>query len=60
MYRLADSGKINLTGVNDPYEEPEHPELVVETDKETVEESANRIFAKLEEPGYLEAQEWRL
>ena len=60
MYKLADSGKINLTGVNDPYEVPEHPELVIETDKETAEESANHIFAKLEELGYLEPQEWRL
>lgn len=60
MYKLADSGKINLTGVNDPYEEPEHPELVVETDKATAEECANHIFAKLEELGYIEPQEWRL
>src|SRR5579863_3075082 len=59
MYKLADSGKINLTGVNDPYEEPVNPELVVETDKETAEESANRIFAKLEELGYLEPHAWR-
>ncbi len=55
LYKLVDEGKIkNFTGVDDPYEEPEHPELVVETDKETVEESVNRIFAKLVELGYLE------
>ncbi len=54
LYKLVDEGKIkNFTGVDDPYEEPEHPELVVETDKETVEESISRIFAKLEELGYL-------
>ena len=40
-----------------PYEEPEHPEVVVETDKETIEESIKRIFAKLVELGYLEAEE---
>ena len=54
LYKLADEGKIkNFTGVDDPYEEPEHPDLVIETDKETVEESVTRIFARLEELGYL-------
>ena len=54
LYKLVDEGKIkNFTGVDDPYEEPEHPELIIETDKETIEESINRIFAKLEELGYL-------
>lgn len=58
LYRLADEGKLKgFTGVDDPYEEPEHPELVIETDNETVEESVARIFAKLEELGYLEPSE---
>ena len=58
LYKLADEGKIKgFTGVDDPYEEPIHPELVVETDKETVEESVNRIFARLVELGYLEAEQ---
>ena len=58
LYKLVDEGKIkNFTGVDDPYEEPEHPDLVIETDKETIEESVARIFAKLEELGYLEADE---
>lgn len=57
LYKLVDEGKIkNFTGVDDPYEEPEHPNLVIETDKEGVEESVQRIFAKLEELGYLEAE----
>ena len=57
LYKLVDEGKIKgFTGVDDPYEAPEKPELVVETDKETIEESVERIFAKLEELGYLEAQ----
>ena len=52
--KLVDEGKLkNFTGVDDPYEEPEHPELVVETDKETVEESVAHIFARLVELGYL-------
>ncbi len=58
LYKLVDEGKIkNFTGVDDPYEEPLNPELVIETDKESVEESVQRIFAKLEELGYLDPQE---
>src|SRR6266571_2063525 len=58
LYKLVDEGKITgFTGVDDPYEEPEYPDLVVETDKETVEESVNRIFAKLIELGYLEPED---
>src|SRR5947209_3475080 len=57
LYKMAEEGIIqNFTGVSDPYEEPEHPELVVETDKETVEESIARIFVKLVELGYLEPE----
>jgi adenylyl-sulfate kinase len=58
LYKLYDEGKLKgLTGVDDPYEAPVHPDLVVETDKETVEESVTRIFAKLEELGYLESED---
>jgi adenylylsulfate kinase len=54
LYKLVDEGKMqNFTGVDDPYEEPEHPELIVETDKESIEESVDRIFARLTELGYL-------
>ena len=57
LYKLVDEGKIKgFTGVDDPYEEPEHPELVVETDKETIEESLGRIMATLESLGYLEPE----
>lgn len=58
LYKLVDEGKLKgFTGVDDPYEEPEHPELVIESDKESVEEGVARIFAKLEELGYLEPEE---
>jgi len=58
LYKLVDEGKIkNFTGVDDPYEEPENPEVVVETDKESAEESVQKIFAKLEELGYLGSEE---
>ena len=59
LYKLVDEGKIkNFTGIDDPYEEPEHPELVIETDKETIEESIGRIFAKLQELGYLTREDY--
>jgi adenylyl-sulfate kinase len=54
LYKLVDEGKIkNFTGVDDPYEEPEAPELIIETDQETSEESVQRILTKLVEMGYL-------
>src|SRR5215813_2468645 len=57
LYKLVDEGKITgFTGVDDPYEEPENPELIVETDKESTEESVQKIFAKLAELGYLEPE----
>jgi adenylylsulfate kinase len=50
LYKKALAGEIKqFTGVSDPYEEPLGPELVVETDRETVEESATKILARLEE-----------
>ena len=42
------------TGIDDPYEPPENPEVVCETDKETVEESVKKIINKLIEMGYIE------
>jgi adenylylsulfate kinase len=58
LYKLVDEGKIkNFTGVDDPYEEPENPEVVVETEIESTEESIQKIFAKLEELGYLGSEE---
>jgi len=58
LYKLVDEGKIkNFTGVDDPYEEPHNPEVIVETDKESTEESVQKIFAKLEELGYLVSEE---
>jgi 3'-phosphoadenosine 5'-phosphosulfate synthase len=54
LYKKALAGEIKeFTGVSDPYEEPLHPEVVVETDRETVEESANKILARLQELGFL-------
>jgi len=55
LYQKAKAGIIkDFTGVNAPYEEPENPELIIDTDKETIEESAEKVLKKLEELGYLE------
>jgi len=54
LYKKALSGEIsNFTGVSDPYEEPLHPEVVVNTAEQTPEESLATILGKLEEMGYI-------
>ncbi|EKV01061.1 adenylyl-sulfate kinase [Leptolyngbyaceae cyanobacterium CCMR0082] len=54
LYKKARSGEIkNFTGISDPYEEPLNPEVNCETVNETLEESVNKVMAKLEELGYL-------
>jgi adenylylsulfate kinase len=55
MYKRALAGEIsNFTGVDDPYEEPEDSELVLDTDKESIEESVGKVLDKLVEMGYIE------
>jgi adenylyl-sulfate kinase len=50
LYKKALAGEIrNFTGVNDPYEPPIFPEIIIETDHEAPAVSASRILAKLEE-----------
>jgi adenylyl-sulfate kinase len=56
LYAKARSGEIpEFTGVSDPYEPPESPELVVETEGRTPEESARAILDFLEEQGLIPA-----
>jgi adenylyl-sulfate kinase len=58
LYKKALAGEItNLTGVQDPYEEPLSPEAVVDTDSQTAKQSAALIIAKLEELGHIAAAE---
>lgn len=48
MYSKALAGDIKgFTGVDDPYERPENPEVICSTDIETVEESVNKIMTYL-------------
>jgi adenylylsulfate kinase len=54
MYKKAIAGEIqNFTGISDPYEEPLEAEVVVETDKETPTESAQKVIRKLESLEYI-------
>lgn len=44
LYRMAREGKIkNYTGVSAPYEEPEHPDLILETDRYALEECVEQV-----------------
>jgi len=44
LYEKAQAGQISsFTGVDDPYEQPEQPEIVVNTEKQTIEESVQQI-----------------
>jgi adenylylsulfate kinase len=55
LYKKALAGQITgFTGVDDPYEAPEHPELVLDTMVETPEESLQRTLTTLMELGYLD------
>lgn len=54
LYAKAFAGEIEkFTGVSDPYEAPENPEIVCYTAQETPEQSVAKIIAYLEKHGYL-------
>lgn len=54
LYKRALAGEIeNFTGVSDPYEPPVSPEIVVETDTESIEESVDKILDSLKRFGYV-------
>jgi adenylyl-sulfate kinase len=48
LYKKALAGEIvGFTGVSDPYQEPAEPEIVVETDRESIEQSVATIISEL-------------
>jgi len=50
LYKRARKGEIkNYTGISSPYEEPEHPDLVLDTASETVEANVEKILVLLED-----------
>ena len=58
LYERALRGEIaHFTGVSDPYEPPEHPDVHLRTDRETPEQSTARVLALLEQRGLVERSE---
>ena len=56
LYKLAREGKIKeFTGISDPYDIPENPELSVETENVEVDNCAHQILLKLESMGLIGA-----
>jgi adenylylsulfate kinase len=54
LYKKARAGEINnFTGISAPYEEPEFPELIVDTEKETKQSCVNMVISWLEQNGYI-------
>ena len=54
LYVKARKGEIaQFTGISSPYEPPLNPELTLHTERESVEESVDRIMALLKDRGYL-------
>jgi adenylyl-sulfate kinase len=54
LYKKAIAGEIpNFTGISDPFEAPENPDIHVRTDLGTPEECADQILQKLEQLGYI-------
>jgi len=52
LYKRARAGEIkNYTGIDSPYEAPKNPELIIDTDKESLEESVSKIYSFLELKG---------
>lgn len=49
LYKKALAGEIkDLTGLQDPYEEPLDPEIVIDTDKETLEDAVDKILSHIQ------------
>ena len=56
LYKLAREGKIKeFTGISDPYDVPEHPELRLETENVSVDNCAHQVLLTLESLGLIKA-----
>lgn len=54
LYKKARAGEIkNYTGIDSPYEAPEQPELVVDTEQHTLQESVQMVLTLLQQRGML-------
>jgi adenylylsulfate kinase len=54
LYKKALAGEVgNFTGISDPYEPPLNPDVIVQSDRESVEQSVDKIWRKLLEKGFV-------
>ncbi|MDQ2067629.1 adenylyl-sulfate kinase, partial [Xinfangfangia sp. CPCC 101601] len=54
LYKLAREGKIKeFTGISDPYETPENPEIMVKTEGADVDACAHQVILRLENMGLI-------
>lgn len=57
LYKKARAGEIkHFTGIDDPYESPEKPEVECRTDLESEEESVEKVLQALQDAGYISAK----
>lgn len=57
LYAMARAGEIRaFTGIDDPYEAPQNPDITCHTSEETLEESVAKILAELEQRDYIPPQ----
>jgi adenylyl-sulfate kinase len=57
LYARALSGEVgHFTGISDPYEAPHDPAVVVHSDRETVDESVEKIWRELERRGLIRSE----
>jgi adenylylsulfate kinase len=54
LYKKALAGEItNMTGIQDPYEEPQNAELVLDTERDSSQKNTAMLIRKLEQLGYI-------
>jgi adenylylsulfate kinase len=57
LYKRARKGEVKaFTGISAPYEEPEKPEIIIETDKQSLDECVSEILGFLEKEGVMSAR----
>lgn len=55
IYRMAQQGKAkSVPGIQNPYEEPKGPDVIIESDRTSPEESAMTVLKKLENFGWIQ------
>jgi adenylylsulfate kinase len=57
LYKKAREGEISdMTGIGSPYEAPDNPELVLDTERSTADESVQQVLGFLRKNGYIASQ----